>query len=103
MLLGGTVTSLFSNIESSTQLWEKQPEAKKTALARHDLILREAVETNHGYFIKTTGDGIHAVFSTALDTIHASVQAQCNLQAPLSDLEIKVRMGVHTGEAEQRD
>lgn len=103
MLPSGTVTFLFTDIEGSTQLWEKQPEAMKSALARHDLILREAVETNHGYFIKTTGDGVHAVFSTALDAIHASVQAQCNLQAPLSDHEIKVRMGVHTGEAELRD
>ena len=103
MLPSGTVTFLFTDIEGSTQLWEKQPEAMKSALARHDLILREAVEANHGYFIKKTGDGVHAVFSTALDAIHASVQAQCNLQAPLSDLEIKVRMGVHTGEAELRD
>jgi len=106
----GTVTFLFTDIESSTQLWEKHPEAMKLALAKHDSILREAIEANQGYVIKTTGDGIHAVFETAVEAIHATLAAQRNLQSlfstpPLStsNLEMKVRMGLHTGEAELRD
>src|SRR5688572_28932914 len=101
-LPSGTVTFLFTDIEGSTQLWEKYPEAMKIALARHDSILKEAIESNHGHIIKTTGDGVHAVFSTALDAIHAAISAQHSLQSQISNLQIKVRMGLHTGEAELR-
>lgn len=76
----GTVTFLFTDIESSTKLWEKHPEGMKSALAQHDSILKEAVESNNGRVIKTTGDGIHAVFSTALDAINASLDAQREFQ-----------------------
>ena len=58
--------------------------------------------SNHGQLIKTTGDGVHASFSTALDALNAAVSAQYQFQAPLGELQIKVRMGVHTGEAELR-
>jgi len=101
----GTVTFLFTDIEGSTQLWEQYPEAMKPALARHDAILREAIESDHGHLIKTTGDGVHAVFSTAIDAARASLSAQRDLQSPTPDPsspQIKVRMGLHTGEAEAR-
>jgi class 3 adenylate cyclase len=58
----GTVTFLFTDIEGSTKLWEKHPEEMKSSLARHDSILKESVESNNGQIVKTTGDGIHAVF-----------------------------------------
>ena len=48
MLPIGTLTFLFTDIQGSTQLWEKHPEAMKIALANHDAILREAIESNHG-------------------------------------------------------
>jgi predicted ATPase/class 3 adenylate cyclase len=99
----GTVTFLFTDIEGSTKLWEQYPEAMKPALAAHDEILKEAIEANHGYVIKTTGDGVHAVFTTALDAINASIAAQNNFLKPLGEIQIKVRMGMHTGEAELRD
>ena len=101
-LPSGTVTFLFTDIEGSTQLWEKHPEAMKSALAKHDSILKEAIESNHGHIIKTTGDGVHAVFPTVIDSINAAITAQNNLQSQISDLQIKVRMGIHTGEAELR-
>jgi predicted ATPase/class 3 adenylate cyclase len=101
-LPSGTVTFLFTDIEGSTQLWETQPEAMKDALAKHDSILREAIESNNGHVIKTTGDGIHGAFEKAIDAVQATLSAQRNLQAPINDLQIKVRMGMHTGEAELR-
>jgi class 3 adenylate cyclase len=58
----GTVTFLFTDIEGSTALWETHPEAMKAALAEHDSILREAVESNNGHVLQTAGDGLHAVF-----------------------------------------
>src|SRR5262245_47598178 len=98
----GTVTFLFTDIEGSTQLWENHPEEMKSALAEHDSILKQAVESKHGQVIKMTGDGIHAVFSTALDALDAAITAQQKFQTPLSALQIKSRMGLHTGEAELR-
>jgi len=113
-LPSGTVTFLFTDIEGSTKLWEKYPETMKSALAGHDSILKEAIETNHGYIIKTTGDGVHAVFVTAMDAINAAVDAQHAFQpsefivkhpdeGKTSEVLLRVRMGLHTGEAELRD
>jgi predicted ATPase/class 3 adenylate cyclase len=101
-LPSGTVTFLFTDIEGSTQLWERHPEAMKEALAKHDFILRDAIEANGGQVIKTTGDGIHGVFEKAIHAVHATLAAQRALKAPSHDLQIKVRMGLHTGEAEIR-
>jgi predicted ATPase/class 3 adenylate cyclase len=110
----GTMTFLFTDIEGSTELWEKYPEEMKIALAKHDEILKQAIETNHGYVIKTTGDGVHAVFSTTIDAINASIAAQNIFQtleffpkrlddSKTSKVLLRVRMGLHTGEAELRD
>src|SRR5688572_11215201 len=99
----GTVTFLFTDIEGSTQLWENHAEIMKSALAEHDTILRQAIESNHGHIIKTTGDGAHAVFEKAIDAVNATFAAQIKLQTLVSTPSIKVRMGLHTGEAELRD
>ena len=69
----GTVTFLFTDIEGSTQLWGKYPEEMKSALAEHDSILKQALESNHGHLIKTMGDGVHAVFTTVIDAINFAV------------------------------
>jgi class 3 adenylate cyclase len=102
----GTVTFLFTDIEGSTKLWERHPEAMKTALARHDSILKEAITSNHGYVIKTTGDGFHAVFATAIEAVRAALAAQHGLQSLVSNsaypFELRIRAGLHTGEAELR-
>ncbi len=102
-LPSGTVTFLFTDIEGSTQLWEKYPGAMKEALARHDSILRQAIESNGGQVIKTTGDGIHGVFEKAIDAVRATLTAQRALKDPICDIQIRVRMGLHTGEAELRE
>ena len=77
----GTVTFLFTDIEGSTRLWERYPEAMSEALARHDEILRAVVEANNGSVVKTTGDGVHAAFSTAADALEAALEAQRALLA----------------------
>jgi predicted ATPase/class 3 adenylate cyclase len=100
----GTVTFLFTDLEGSTRLWEEHPEAMKEALARHDVIVREAVEGRGGRVIKTTGDGLHAVFDTAQDAAAAAIGAQRALAEEQWDTTgpLRVRMGLHTGEAEHR-
>jgi class 3 adenylate cyclase len=101
----GTITFLFTDIEGSTQLWEKHPEVMPAALARHDLLLHAAIELHAGRVIKTTGDGILAVFASAADAVRAVVDGQRALQAePWPGLgSVRARMALHTGEAEPRD
>ncbi|HEY6071876.1 MAG TPA: adenylate/guanylate cyclase domain-containing protein, partial [Anaerolineales bacterium] len=102
----GTLTFLFTDIEDSTRLWGQHPEAMKIALAQHDVNLRQAIESHRGMVIKSTGDGIHAVFETAADGVRAAGDAQRALTGSFpsdSPLRVRVRMGLHTGEAELRD
>jgi class 3 adenylate cyclase len=101
----GTVTFLFTDLEGSTRLWDERPDAMRSALARHDELVRAAVARHGGVVVKGTGDGVHAAFSTAADAVAAAVAAQ---QAILSEqwqdaATLRVRMGLHTGDAEARD
>ena len=99
----GTVTFLFTDIEGSTRLWETQHAAMQQALAHHDEILRDAIEANDGYVVKTTGDGAHAAFAISADAIAACLAAQRALKAHAwGNLSIKSRMALHSGTAEQR-
>ncbi len=75
-LPSGTVTFLFTDIEGSTRLWEEHPDAMRDALARHDELVREAIEAHGGYVVKTTGDGFHAAFGTADAGVSAAIAAQ---------------------------
>ena len=101
----GTVTFLFTDLESSTRLWEDHPDGMHEALARHDALLREAVESHAGHIVKSTGDGMYAVFPTAGDAVAAAITGQHGLQGEAWDQTgpLRVRMGLHTGVAEQRD
>ena len=104
-LPSGTVTFLFTDLEGSTRLWEDHPEAMKAALARHDAILRAAIEEHDGQVVKTTGDGFHAAFATAHDAVDAAVATQLALGSESWEGTgpLMVRIGVHTCEAEARD
>jgi predicted ATPase/class 3 adenylate cyclase len=104
-LPSGTVTFLFTDLEGSTRLWEEHPDAMQPALARHDAILRDAVAAHEGHVVKSTGDGIHAVFATAHDALDAAIAAQGALAGEAWDETgpLKVRVGVHTGETVLRD
>lgn len=105
-LPSGTVTFLFTDVEGSTRLWEQFPGAMQPVLARHDELLRQTIEQHGGRIIKTTGDGVHAVFDTAVNGVASALAAQRSLQsAPWQEIEphrLRVRMGLHTGEAEER-
>src|SRR5262245_8550002 len=104
-LPSGTVTFLFTDIEGSTQRWEQHPDAMPAALARHDAILREVIAAHRGGIVKTTGDGIHAVFARAADALTAAVMAQRALQREEWGAigSLRVRMALHTGVAEERN
>ncbi len=66
-----TLAFLFTDIEGSTELWERFPESMGRSLERHDEILRGAVEGAAGEVVKTTGDGLMAVFASARDGVRA--------------------------------
>ena len=104
-LPSGTVTFLFTDLEGSTRLWEQHPGAMPDALERHDGILRDAVIGHRGRVVKTTGDGLHAVFVTTRDALDAALAAQRGLVAERWAVPggLRVRMGLHTGDAVARD
>jgi class 3 adenylate cyclase len=59
----GTLTFLFTDVEGSTKLWERDPEAMSRALSRHDELVRNTVETHGGFVFKTVGDAFYVAFS----------------------------------------
>lgn len=100
----GTLTFLFTDVEGSTRLWEQHPAEMQAALERHDEILRSAIERNDGYVFSTAGDAFAAAFARAGDAIAAATQAQQSLEAEAwpETAVVRVRMGIHTGEAQER-
>src|SRR5262245_49752189 len=72
----GTVTFLFTDIEGSTQLWERHPQAMEAVMARHEALLREAITAAHGVVFKLVGDAIYAAFASAQDAVIAVLAAQ---------------------------
>ncbi len=101
----GTVTFLFTDIEGSTPLWDSHPSAMRESLTRHDDIVRKAIDTADGHIFSTGGDGFGAVFARAANAVAAAVGAQRGLRAEPwpDDVGLRVRMGLHTGEAQERD
>jgi predicted ATPase/class 3 adenylate cyclase len=91
----GVLTFLFTDIEGSTRRWEADPDAMRVALETHNQVLRQAVKTHSGQVFNYTGDGMCAVFSSPHSAVDAAVDAQRVLELP-------VRMGIATGEAELR-
>jgi predicted ATPase len=91
----GVVTFLFTDVEGSTRRWEADPDEMRFALAAHDEVLRKAIEAHGGWLFKHTGDGVCAAFASPRSAVDAAVAAQRALELP-------VRMGIATGEAEMR-
>jgi predicted ATPase/class 3 adenylate cyclase/DNA-binding winged helix-turn-helix (wHTH) protein len=101
----GTVTFLFTDIDGSTRLWDRHPAQMRPALARHDALVREAIETRDGHVFKTVGDAFCAAFvhpANALDAARAAQRALLAEPWP-APIVIKVRMALHAGNAEVRD
>jgi predicted ATPase/class 3 adenylate cyclase len=97
----GTVTFLFTDIEGSTALWERDSEAMATAVERHLELLDAAIGAHGGHRYQIVGDGLQAAFATAPDALAAAVQAQQVIAGEPWSLPdpILVRMALHAGEA----
>jgi predicted ATPase/class 3 adenylate cyclase len=101
----GVVTFLFTDIEGSTRLWQQDETAMRSALSRHDQLLRQAVLEHEGRVFSAMGDGLAAAFGSASAAVHAALAAQQSLEAEPwpTATPLRVRMGAHSGEAEWRD
>src|SRR5215207_2780681 len=99
----GTVAFLFTDVENSSSLWERDGTAMMSALARHVSLLRDAVEARGGVLFKTVGDGTQSAFPTAPAAIDAALAAQRTLLAepwPEALGPLRACMAIHAGEAE---
>src|SRR5215213_1448728 len=90
-LPSGTVTFLFTDVEGSTRLLQEHGSAYADLLEDHRRVIREAFERHDGVEVDTQGDAFFVVFNRASDALAAAQQAQAELDVP-------VRMGIHTGE-----
>ena len=96
----GTVTFVFTDIEGSTRLFRRLGHRFVTVLERHRELLRAAVNDQHGVEVSAEGDGMFFAFDGAAAAIAASASGQRAIgDEPWDDGPIRVRMGVHTGEA----
>ena len=91
----GVVTFLFTDVEGSTRRWESDADAMRRELGAHDEVMRDSIAAHEGWLFKHTGDGVCAAFTSPRSAVDAAVAAQHALDLP-------VRMGIATGEAELR-
>src|SRR5215203_729469 len=102
----GTVAFLFTDVENSSALWERDGAAMMSALARHVSLLREVVAAHGGVLFKTVGDGTQSAFPTVPAALNAALAAQRVLLAeqwPESLGPLRACMALHAGEAEPRN
>jgi DNA-binding NarL/FixJ family response regulator/class 3 adenylate cyclase len=97
----GTVTFLFSDVEGSTELLRRLRNAYAQVMADHERLLRAAFQTTGGHEINTQGDSFFVAFRKPKDAVGAAVEAQRALarQPWPEGAELRVRIGIHTGEA----
>jgi len=96
----GTVTLLFTDIEGSTKLLQRSGELYGELLADHRIMLRAAFDSHDGYEVDTEGDAFFVAFRSAKDGAAAAAEAQRALAEHSwpDGNEVRVRMGLHTGE-----
>jgi class 3 adenylate cyclase len=96
----GTVTVMFTDIEDSTAISQESGDQKWTQIVQnHFATLDQVIKRHRGNVIKRLGDGTMTVFGSARDAIDAALEAQ----VAVSRTELKVRIGVHTGDSLRRD
>lgn len=100
----GRVSFLFTDVEGSTRLWEQDRDAMAASLALHDQIMRAGIASHGGHVFSTAGDAFAAAFQSVDEAVRAAVEIQRGLTAATwPGPVVSVRMGVHTGDAQERD
>src|SRR5215471_13796490 len=98
----GTLTFLFTDIEGSTRLLKALGrDGYRELLETHNRLIRSAIAGNEGVEVDRQGDAFFAVFRSTSQAIVAAVEAQQALvaQSWRGGVQVRVRMGMHTGEA----
>jgi predicted ATPase/class 3 adenylate cyclase len=99
----GTVTFLLTDIEGSTRLWETVPDAMEVALELHNRLVTDEIERHGGVVVTSRGEGdsFFAVFPSAVSAVEAAGACQLRLHEEgwPEGAVLRVRMGLHTGEA----
>ena len=99
-----TLTFLFTDIEGSTPLWDRDAEAMRRATVRHNALLREAIAAHGGDAFRVVGDAFCVAFANAGDAVLAAIDAQRSMtHEDWKGAFIRVRMGIHSGTAEAAD
>jgi class 3 adenylate cyclase/WD40 repeat protein/energy-coupling factor transporter ATP-binding protein EcfA2 len=101
----GVTTFLMTDIEDSTRLWETSPAAMAEALMRHDEMIAEVVRSHGGHFVAAgDGDATTSIFASAAQAVRAAIDIahQVARVAWPEGAPIRVRFGLHTGEADER-
>src|SRR5687767_3237771 len=103
-MLTGTMTFLFTDVESSSMLWDQHRDAMRQALIRHDELVEQSVAEHHGHVVRPRGEGDSrfAVFARASDAVTAAAALQQALYAEPwpTPAPLRVRIALHTGEAD---
>jgi class 3 adenylate cyclase len=99
----GVVSFLFTDVEGSTALWDRYPEEMNAALAEHDRRVRDAIESRGGYVFTTAGDSFSVAFAEVRDALDAVLDLQLQRRESTGEIPLRVRAGIHTGEASERD
>ena len=96
----GTVTFLFSDIEGSTRLLRELGDRYGDLVALHHRLIRESASGAGGTEIDAQGDAFFFSFPRARDAVAGALTAQQQFSATRwpGEVEVKVRMGLHTGE-----
>jgi class 3 adenylate cyclase len=96
----GTVTVMFTDIEDSTVVSQEMGDQKWTQIVEdHFAILDQVIKRHRGNVVKRLGDGTMTVFESARAAIDAAIETQ----AAVSSTELRVRIGVHTGDSLRRN
>ncbi len=103
--LDQTLTFLYTDIEGSTKIWERQPDEMRRAIERHDTILHDTIAANQGRVFRTSGDAVSASFAAADHAVKAAREAQAALYAEPwpTGSPLRVRIVLHTGQAEEQN
>ena len=99
----GDVTFVFTDIEGSTALWDRTPDAMTESLAEHDRRIISIVDRHEGYVFTTAGDSFAVAFHSAVQAVEAALDIQFAFLEPAAGLTFKVRVGAHSGMATIRN
>jgi class 3 adenylate cyclase len=104
MAESGTVTLLFTDLVSSTQLLGRAgDEAGQRIFHAHHKLMSDAIGGNGGEELQWLGDGVLAAFSSSADAVRCAIRIQQTARRPIEGARVEIRIGIHVGEVLRRE